>query len=80
MGSFRRSPDGHRVIGWGFMVFNGRAMTELNNAGQPVLDISLGQGNGVYRAIEGSVVLLQDRPAAGSGRDLSPPGPRTRRA
>jgi hypothetical protein len=52
MGSFRKSPDGHRVIGWGYMVFNGRAMTELNNAGQPVLDVSLGGGNGVYRAIK----------------------------
>jgi hypothetical protein len=52
MGSFRRSPDGHRVIGWGYMVFNGRAMTELNNAGQPVLDVSLPTGNGVYRAIK----------------------------
>jgi hypothetical protein len=52
MGSFRRSPDGHRVIGWGYMVFNGRAMTELNNAGQSVLDVSLPTGNGVYRAIK----------------------------
>jgi hypothetical protein len=52
MGSFRRGPDGHRVIGWGYMVFNGRAMTELNPAGDAVLDISLPVGNGVYRAIK----------------------------
>ncbi len=52
MGSFRRQPDGHRVIGWGYMISNGRAMTELNNAGQSVLDVSLGTGNGSYRSIK----------------------------
>ena len=52
MGSFRRQPDGHRVIGWGYMISNGRVMTELNNAGRSVLDISLGVGNGSYRAVK----------------------------
>jgi hypothetical protein len=52
MGSFRRQPDGHRVIGWGYMINNGRVMTELNNAGQSVFDVSLNTGNGSYRAIK----------------------------
>ncbi len=52
MGSFRRSPDGHRVIGWGYMIYNGRVMTELNANGAAVLDVSMPTGTGVYRAVK----------------------------
>lgn len=52
MGSFRRSPDGHRVIGWGYMIFNGRAMTEINENGAAVLDLAFPVGTGVYRTIK----------------------------
>ena len=52
MGSFRRYPDGHRLIGWGYMITNGRVMTELNAAGDPVLDFVMATGTGVYRAVK----------------------------
>lgn len=52
MGSYRRSPDGHRVIGWGYMISNGRVMTEINADAAAVLDISMPTGTGVYRAVK----------------------------
>ena len=52
IGSFRLTPDGHRVIGWGYMIFNGRAMTELDAAGDPVLDIGFAAGNASSRSIK----------------------------
>jgi hypothetical protein len=50
MGSFRRYPDGHSVIGWGYTLTSPRAMTELDAAGQSVLDLVFVQGNATYRA------------------------------
>jgi hypothetical protein len=53
MGSFRRAPDGSGVIGWGLpsqapaLVF-----TEVNAAGQPLLELSFGVGQASYRALK----------------------------
>jgi hypothetical protein len=52
MGSFRPSPDGHRVIGWGYVIGDGRAVTELDGAGNDVLDIAFPPGSASYRAIK----------------------------
>lgn len=52
MGSFRTYPDGHRVVGWGYLLFQGRAFTELDAAGNDVLDIGLAVGNATYRAVK----------------------------
>ncbi len=50
MGSFRILPDGTRVIGWGLI--QSVAMTELDPAGNDVLDLSFSDGNTSYRAIK----------------------------
>ncbi len=50
-GSFRRYADGESVIGWGYIPTDARVMTEINAAGQDVLDISLG-GQASYRAVK----------------------------
>ena len=52
MGSFRTYPDGHRVIGWGYVVFDSLAMTELDAAGKDVLDITFQAGAASYRAVK----------------------------
>jgi hypothetical protein len=50
-GSFRRYPDGHSVIGWGALVSNPRALTEVDASGSDVLDVSL-PSQVSYRAIK----------------------------
>jgi hypothetical protein len=55
MGNLRLRPDGHRVIGWGYIpapAAGGPVLTELNAAGQDVLDVGLGAGNGAYRVVK----------------------------
>ena len=53
MGNNRLQPDGDRVIGWGLLFFgDGLVMTEVNPAGQDVLDLVLGAGSGAYRVIK----------------------------
>jgi outer membrane protein assembly factor BamB len=52
MGSFRASPDGHRVIGWGYVLFDGLAVTELDASGDDVLDIVFAGGTASYRAVK----------------------------
>jgi len=53
MGSFRRYPDGSSVIGWGLPGRDpGLVFTEVNAAGQPLLDLSFGGGQSSYRALK----------------------------
>ena len=53
MGSFRRYPDGHSVVGWGYVpASNGSILTEINASGQSVFDVSLASGSGSYRAVK----------------------------
>jgi hypothetical protein len=49
-GSFRRFPDRHGVIGWGFPVVDPRVLTEVDGDGSDVLDIAL--ATHAYRAIK----------------------------
>jgi hypothetical protein len=52
-GSFRRYSDGHSVVGWGLVnTFDGRAFTELDEAGNAVLDLAFGSGYASYRAVK----------------------------
>ena len=53
MGSLRRYPDGHRLIGWGYVVpSNGAAFTELDAAGNDVFDVRFATGHATYRAVK----------------------------
>jgi hypothetical protein len=53
MGSFRTYPDGHRLVGWGFVFGVSRTLTELDEDGERVLEISLPSGmNASYRAVK----------------------------
>ncbi len=51
-GSFRRYPDGESVIGWGYVATDPRVVTEINAAGEDVLDITFGGGSPSYRAVK----------------------------
>ena len=51
-GSFRISPDGSRVIGWGLGGTPGLAFTEVDVNGSDLLDFSFPDGNTTYRAIK----------------------------
>jgi Arylsulfotransferase (ASST) len=50
-GSFRRYPDGHSVIGWGYIPSDERVLTEIDESGQDVLDVTF-EGQVSYRAIK----------------------------
>ncbi len=50
MGSLRISPDGARVIGWGFIP--GAGFTEVDSSGNDVLDFAFSDGNTSYRVIK----------------------------
>lgn len=50
MGSFRISPDGSRVIGWGLIP--GAGFTEVDSLGRDILDLAFGDGNLTYRVIK----------------------------
>jgi hypothetical protein len=53
MGSLRRLPDGHRVVGWGYVVpSNGAILTELDASGNTVLDLAFATGYASYRAVK----------------------------
>ncbi len=51
-GSFRISPDGSRVIGWGLGGTPDLAFTEVDVNGSDLLDFSFPDGNTTYRAIK----------------------------
>jgi hypothetical protein len=50
MGSFRITPDGSRVIGWGLIP--GAGFTEVDANGNDLLDFGFSDGNTTYRAIK----------------------------
>jgi hypothetical protein len=50
MGSFRISPDGSRVVGWG--INSGLVFSEVNAKGQDLLDVDFGNGEPSYRVIK----------------------------
>jgi hypothetical protein len=50
MGSFRILPDGSRVIGWGLVP--GQGFTEVDLAGDDLVDLTFPDGNTTYRAIK----------------------------
>ncbi len=52
MGSFRILPDGSRVIGWGVSPAQPVVFSEVNDAGQDLLDFSFTDGEETYRAIK----------------------------
>lgn len=52
-GSFRTHPDGHRVVGWGFVPTSAnRILTELDADGDAVLDIHLSANSSSYRSVK----------------------------
>jgi hypothetical protein len=51
-GSFRLSADGSRVIGWGFGGTPDLAFTEVDDAGQDLLDFYFARSAATYRAIK----------------------------
>ena len=50
MGSFRRAADGSALIGWGMST--ALVFTEVNAAGEPLLELSFGGGQSSYRALK----------------------------
>jgi hypothetical protein len=50
MGSFRRAADGSGVIGWGLST--SLVFSEVNAAGQPLLELTFGGGLSSYRALK----------------------------
>jgi hypothetical protein len=52
MGSFRRYPDGHSVIGWGYVLVSNPVFTEINASGQAVFDVGFASGHASYRAVK----------------------------
>jgi arylsulfotransferase ASST len=54
MGSFRILDDGSRVVGWGFNSVNHTAFSEVDDAGNDLLDFNMDYANvdGTYRAIK----------------------------
>jgi hypothetical protein len=51
-GSFRVSADGSRVIGWGMNGTRGLVFTEVNEAGDDLVDFDFTDGNVSYRVIK----------------------------
>jgi hypothetical protein len=52
LGSFRISPDGSRVVGWGSNVARGLVFTEVDVQGHDLLDFEFTQGLPSYRAVK----------------------------
>jgi hypothetical protein len=75
-GTFRRQPDGHRVIGWGLTAtYDGSLFTELDQNGTDVLDATFPPGNGAYRVLKfpiGQFDLGVLRSTAGSANPILP--------
>jgi hypothetical protein len=70
MGSFRRYPSGESVIGWGVLgaLSPAPAMTEVDAAGRPLLEVALVNGGHTYRATKvglGDLDLALLRKSAG---------------
>jgi hypothetical protein len=66
MGSFRILPDGSRVIGWGLL--SGAGLTEVDGAGDALLDVTFLDGDATYRAVKvplGAFDLAALRASAG---------------
>jgi|CZKU01.1.fsa_nt_gi hypothetical protein len=51
-GSCRRYADGETVIGWGYNTADARVVTEVNAAGDDVLDIAFTPNTASYRAVK----------------------------
>jgi len=54
-GSFRRYSDGHSVIGWGIITFGGindMLFSEVDAAGNDVIDAAFGTGDSAYRVVK----------------------------
>jgi len=54
-GDFRRYPDGHSVVCWGFTAFGGPVplvFSEVDATGQDVLDVGFVNGDAPYRAVK----------------------------
>jgi hypothetical protein len=52
-GSYRTQPDGHRVVGWGFVPTTAnRILTELDADGDAVLDVHLSDQSSSYRSVK----------------------------
>jgi hypothetical protein len=50
MGTFRRYPDGHSIIDWGFVQpTSGLIFSEIDSSGRDVFDLSMASGGGSYR-------------------------------
>jgi len=52
MGSFRVSPDGSRLVGYGVGGARGLAFTEVDERGDDLLDFSFPDGDASYRAVK----------------------------
>jgi hypothetical protein len=52
MGSYRRYADGSRVIGWGVLASSTAALTEVDERGQVLREISFPAGDHAYRAVK----------------------------
>jgi hypothetical protein len=50
-GSFRRYADGHSVVGWGYVPGDTRVITEIDEAGNDVFDVTF-TGGPSYRAVK----------------------------
>jgi hypothetical protein len=50
-GSFRRYADGHSVIGWGYVPNDPRVVTELDESGTDIFDVTF-TGGASYRAVK----------------------------
>jgi hypothetical protein len=50
-GSFRRYADGHSLVGWGYIPLDSRIATEVDAAGNDVLDIT-SDGGSPYRVVK----------------------------
>ncbi len=54
-GSFRRYSDGHSVVGWGILTFGGlndALFSEVDAAGNDVIDTACGTGDAAYRVVK----------------------------
>jgi hypothetical protein len=52
LGSFRVEDDGSRIIGWGLSAGVNPAFTEVDAAGNRLLELTLGVGDSTYRALK----------------------------
>ena len=70
-GDFRRYADGHSVVDWGFTAFGGPVLmlfSEIDAAGNDVLDVGFGTGDASYRTVKAPTTALRHQHAAGERR------------